>query len=99
MACLLLDGQVYTIASALEDHPNGACTMIPIVDGVDEPSWEYGRNYFMGLSPEEQEARMGSSYYKAWKAGDIKLSDMVGIKENGKWGNNPYVKPLSALVP
>jgi len=99
MACLLLDGTVYSSQTALEDHPNGGCTMVPWVDGAPEPEWEYGKDYFQKLSPEEQQARMGKGYYEAWKHGDFKLDDLVTIHHNRVWGNSPSVLPLKDLSP
>lgn len=99
MACLLLDGQIYSSEQMLEDHPNGACFMVPIVEGAPEPEWEYGKDYFLRLSPEEQAQRMGAKYYEAWQSGQFKLEELTTIKENHIWGNTPQVKPLSEFAP
>lgn len=99
MACLLLDGQIYSSADALDDHPNGACGMIPWVDGTEEPTWETGKEYFEKLPEEQQRARMGNAYYESWKRGDYKLDDLATIKSNHIWGGNPTVRPLKELSP
>jgi len=99
MACLLLDGQVYESAMSFEDHPNGACAMIPCVDGMPEPKWETGQEYFEKLDPEEQMRRMGKNYYDSWKAKEFKLSDMAYIKPNYAWGGMPATRSLSTLAP
>ena len=99
MACLLLDGTVYSTEQEMGDHPNGACTMIPIVDGMPEPEWKYGKDYFMELSEEEQRKRMGNNYYDAWKRGDFKLEDMVKVHHSNTWGDSPGIENLSTLSP
>ena len=99
MACLLLDGTVYSSQTALEDHPNGGCTMVPWVDGTEEPMWQTGKDYFEKLPEAEQRARMGNNYYDAWKRGDFKLEDMVTVKQNPIWGGNPGIVPLKELSP
>lgn len=100
MACLMLDGQVYYSENGeLEDHPNGACAMVPWVEGADEPTWEYGKDYFATLTPDEQRRRMGSAYYEAWQRGDYKLGALVTIKPNRIWGGAPQVTPLKDLSP
>lgn len=98
MACLLLDGTEYPI-NVLEDHPNGACAMVPVVTGATPPEWEYGKDYFEKLSPEEQQERMGKYYWKAWKAGEFDLTDIIGKQHSPIWGNSPKIKALRTLVP
>ena len=98
MACLLLDGMEYPV-DVLEDHPNGACAMVPIVTGATPPEWEYGKDYFEKLSPDEQQERMGKYYWKAWKAGEFDLTDIIGKQHSPIWGNSPKIKTLRTLVP
>lgn len=99
MACLMLDGQVYNSSHELDDHPNGACVMVPWVNGADEPTWEYGSNYFQTLSEEEQRKRMGNAYYESWQRGDFGLNDLARIQHNPIWGGSPQVVPLKKLSP
>lgn len=99
MACLLLDGQVYTSDQAFDDHPNGACSMLPCVDGAPDPVWNYGALYFEGLTTDEQQQRMGKYYYEAWKKGEFVLTEMVRMIHNPTWGSSPSIKPLSELFP
>lgn len=98
MACLLLDGMEYPV-DVLEDHPNGACAMVPIVTGATPPEWEYGADYFQKLPEDEQQARMGKYYWKAWKDGEFRLEDMIGIKHSPIWGNTPSIRSLKTLMP
>lgn len=95
--CLMLDGQYYDVMEDLADHPNGACTPIPIVKGGVDPQWETGREFFEGLSEEEQRERMGSKYFDAWKAGEFKLEDLVKMHHSDIWGDSPGVRPLWEL--
>lgn len=97
MSCLLLDGTVYNVDQEFEDHPNGACTLIPWVRTASEPEWETGREYFESLSPEEQEERMGTKYYKAWQSGVFDLDDLADLTVNPVWGAAPAVAPLWKL--
>jgi len=99
MACQLLDGTVYPANIPLSDHPNGACTMVPWVDGMKEPTWETGTERFMNMNEEQQRAQMGNNYYDAWKRGDFKLQDMVKINHNSTWGDSPGLVPLKTLSP
>ena len=98
MACLLLDGTEYPV-DVLEDHPNGACAMVPVVTGATPPEWEYGSDYFQKLPEDEQQARMGKYYWKAWKNGEFSLADLIGTDHSPIWGNSPRIKALKTLVP
>lgn len=98
MACLMLDGKVYPISETLEDHPNGACTAVPIVKGAPMPDWETGEAYFLSLPESEQIERMGRGRYEAWKAGQFDLKDMVSWSHSDTWGNTPTETPLWKLV-
>jgi len=59
---------------------------VPWVDGADEPTWDYGKDYFMGLSEEEQRKRMGNAYYEAWQRGDYQLDDLARIQKKPSVG-------------
>ena len=45
MACIVLDGKVYPVKQSMGDHPNGRCSMVPIVGGL-EPEWQSGVDWF-----------------------------------------------------
>jgi SPP1 gp7 family putative phage head morphogenesis protein len=98
MACLMLDGQRFTIASELEDHPRGKCTAVPQVRGIGKPVWETGPEYFKNLSPEEQAARMGGEKYELWQAGAFQLEDLAKVTHNATWGDSPRVASMAELV-
>lgn len=99
MACQLLDGTIYPANVPLSDHPNGACTMVPWVDGMAEPMWETGTERFLNMNEEQQRAQMGNNYYDAWKRGDFKLQDMVQMHHSPTWGDSPGMRPLKELSP
>lgn len=98
LACLMMDGKYYWIDQELADHPNGKCTAIPELNGIDSsPSWETGREWFEGLDPEDQERIMGRSLYALWKDYGIEPSSMVYMRNAGVWGSEPAIKSLERL--
>lgn len=99
IACLMLDGEILVSRDALYDHPNGACTTIPIVDPDNPPNWETGKEYFEKLPEAEQRQRMGTNFYDAWKRGDFTLQDLVSIRHDPIWGDSPQITPLKTLSP
>jgi SPP1 gp7 family putative phage head morphogenesis protein len=98
MACLMLDGELFDVASEMDDHPNGKCCAIPMVAGVADPTWETGKQWFAKLTPEEQEAKMGPGMFAAWKDGKIDLSDLAAKQHSDTWGDSPAVPSLASLL-
>jgi hypothetical protein len=98
MACLMSDGEYFAVAEDFTDHPNGACTCVPILKGLPEREWQTGEDYFSGLSPDQQKERMGAQYYQAWKDGQFKLSDLRGTAHSDIWGDSPQVVSLGKLI-
>ncbi|HOG48202.1 MAG TPA: hypothetical protein PLJ35_19390 [Anaerolineae bacterium] len=93
VACLLLDGQFSTLDTALDDHPNGRCAMVPVVDGMPDVTWQTGREWLEGQDAETQRAIMGPGRYDAWREGKVTLSEMLRPLDGGGVG----VKSLEEL--
>lgn len=99
MACIAKDGELFTVREAFYDHPNGRCTLIPIVAGVAEPTWEPAWKRFETLPESEQKERMGIEFWHNWKEGRFTIKDLGSRTVNPIWGDSPKVTPLSQLVP
>jgi hypothetical protein len=89
MACLMLDGEHFDKGKELDDHPAGKCQAVPEVVGVGAPKWQTGQDWFVTLSPEEQEAKLGPELYEQWKAGEVDLTDLVSKQDSAEWGKTP----------
>ena len=100
-ACLMMDGEFYPIGQgALQDHPNGKCTPIPVLEGHenDTPSWQTGRAWFMHLPEDEQRKLMGNGRFDLWRNKQIRdLTKFVEIKDNAIWGGQPSCIALRDL--
>lgn len=112
--CWLLHGSVHPLSEAMEDHPNGRCSMMPRTKswaeigkmiGVDlsdlpdtRPMIELGIDLFKKLSAEEQINILGAAKWAAWKDGKFELSDLVGRKYDKVWGGMRYEKSLSEIL-
>jgi hypothetical protein len=97
IACLFLDGETLDSASELEDHPNGKCMVVPVVEGVEPPAWETGKDWFESLPDDRQENILGEERYNLYKSGTVSLDQMVGKTENATWGAAPQPLPLRDL--
>lgn len=98
LACLMLDGEHFDAESELDDHPAGKCVAVPEIIGETGPSWETGEDWFAGLSPEQQQERMGGAVYEAWKDGQFSLADLAQKNHSETWGDSPRVATLSELT-
>lgn len=99
-ACMMLDGTLYTSKEALDDHPNGACQMVPVLDPDSKSTdWEHGKERFEKMSEAEQRKIMGNNYFDAWKRGDFTLDQMVVVRQHPVWGGSPGIRPLKELSP
>lgn len=95
-ACLMMDGEFYPIgAGALQDHPNGKCTPIPVRQGHenDTPAWQTGRAWFAELTEDDQRSLMGNSRFELWKENGLDIRKTVYNRENETWGSSPQKLP------
>jgi SPP1 gp7 family putative phage head morphogenesis protein len=95
-ACLAMHGTVHPVTETLDGHPRCRCAMIPQtpswadlgVEGVEDtrPPVPDAREWLEGQPPSVQRAILGQGKWKAWKAGDITLDDMVARTHSADWG-------------
>jgi hypothetical protein len=98
MACIIADGTFYELSQDFEDHPNGRCTLIPVVKTLKNIEWEFGKQWFLKQSPETQKAMMGIGTYNSWKEGKFELDSLITRKHSDEWGNSLQVTPLKVLL-
>lgn len=97
-ACLMDEGTLYEVGEEMPEHPQGRCTMVPVVEGMRQPTWTAGADWFVQQSPARQQAILGQGRYSAWQAGDFDLDAVVTVKPNLTWGASLQVTPLRELV-
>lgn len=97
LGCLLLDGEMFETSEELDDHPNGRCTAIPIVRGVDAPEWEKGMDWLKRQPEEKQREIMGNQRYELWQSG-TPLESMTHKVHHEVWGDSPAPTPINQLV-
>lgn len=96
-ACLALDGEEFDLASEFEDHPNGNCTCVPMVRGVDPPEWEKGPDWFASQDPAKQLSILGAGRFELYQNG-TPLSDFVTHSHSDVWGDAPALRPLRDMI-
>lgn len=91
IACIAMDGEFYPLSVPFAEHPQGRCTPIPAVKGVEMRSrLGSGKAWFEGLDEDAQIATMGRGRWEAWKAGELPWDKMAVKTNHPVWG--PGVK-------
>jgi SPP1 gp7 family putative phage head morphogenesis protein len=99
-ACWAMHGTHHPVTETMSEHPAGRCSMIPDTKswkelGYDvpdnQPTIEPGVDVFNRLSAAEQQQILSPSAYKAFKAGEIELPDLVNVRTSKTWGETRSV--------
>lgn len=87
IACISLDGTFYPLSEPFAEHPQGRCTPIPAIKGVEVRSrLGSGQSWFEGLDEDAQIATMGRGRWEAWKAGELPWDKMAVKTSHPVWG-------------
>lgn len=98
-ACLMAEGERYELDEQLREHPQGRCTIVPIIIGVKNPTWQLGPDWFREQPASTQQSILGPGRYAAWQDGKFELDQLVSVRENETWGASVQPTPLKELVP
>lgn len=96
-SCWAMHGSRHPVTETLDDHPNGRCTMVPVVKGHD-PGIRTGEELFRELPPAQQEKILGKAAHLAYQAGAVRLSEFAGQRDDPRWGTMRYAKSLREVV-
>jgi SPP1 gp7 family putative phage head morphogenesis protein len=86
IGCLAEDGEVYSTPDGFDAHPNCRCTAVPIVPGVEAPTWQSSQDWFSSLSDAQQLAMMGPGRYELYSTGQVGWSDLSARTWDDTWG-------------
>lgn len=98
LSCLVRDGELLRLDEVMAEHPSGRCSTVPVVEGMPELTWQFGRDWLLTQSPPTQQAIMGKGRYDAWRAGYFGLEDAVRVHHDDVWGDSLQVAPLRDLA-
>lgn len=97
LGCLMQDGEFYANEEDFAEHPNGRCTLVPVLRGGIAPDWTNGREWLASLPPERQRAILGNERFELWQSGSVTLEQFATLKENPTWGGSFVPTPLKDL--
>lgn len=85
MACVALHGTLVPLDQPISEHWNGRCTTVAQVRGRRRVV-QTGEDWFGALSEAQQRAQMGQAAYEAWRAGALRLADLVQKRSDPIFG-------------
>lgn len=94
--CLFTDGQVYQDLSHFDEHNQGRCTMVPLLQDIPEPTWQSPFDWFAQQEESVQQSILGARRFDAWKNG-ASLENMVKRVEDPIWGGAFVPAPVGEL--
>ena len=106
--CVAQHGSVHPLDEEMPTHNRCRCSMIPLTKswsdlgftGIQETRYEteLGSAWFSKQPYEKQRKTLGPKAHDAYLAGELNITDLVGIKSNRTWGDSVYRKPLSQVL-
>jgi SPP1 gp7 family putative phage head morphogenesis protein len=88
-ACLALDGTFHKLNERMAAHVNCRCTQIPGIKGEPSPIEQTGSQWFAQQDAKTQADILGSpAAAEAYRAGQVRLEDFVGLDRNPRWGDS-----------
>lgn len=94
--CLFSEGEFFGNEAQFEEHNQGRCMAVPCVEGIEDPSWTSGKDWFETQSEEIQQSILGPGRYEAWQNG-ASLDKMVKRVSDPVWGGAFVPTPVEEL--
>lgn len=94
--CLFTEGEIYSDLSQFSEHNQGRCTAVPVLEGISEPNWITGQDWFVQQDESTQASILGPGRFEAWKNG-ASLDQMVTRIEDPTWGGAFVPTPVGEL--
>jgi hypothetical protein len=89
LGCLLADGMIVPSIEEFDEHLNGLCELIPVVDGLPMDEWQVGADWLREQDPDTQRHVLGPGRFEAFKEGRVSLEDLrsrkVDPQHGGAW--------------
>lgn len=94
--CWAMHGSVHTVDEQFVSHPGCRCTPVPVTDL--SPGIVTGPARFATLNEKIQLQVLGPKKFAAYKNGEISLTSLAGMKDNGRWGATRVERNLKDAI-
>jgi hypothetical protein len=84
----MADGRFYQVSEGFDEHPNGRCSMIPVLRNVPPVQYQTGQEWFAQQPEATQRRILGAGRFDAWQSGRASLDDMVSRDWSDDWGGS-----------
>jgi len=107
--CLAMHGRTFSLESPFASHPNCRCIPVPVtkdwaelgLDGVGDSRpapGPTGAEWFAGQPEDVKRQILGPAKLAAYQRGDLRLPDLVGDRDDPRWGPTRFERSLSAAT-
>ncbi len=96
--CLAMDGTEHGLDEPFASHIRCRCTPVPVLR--DAPAVDpdtTGAAWFARQPADVQRAMLGPGKHALYQQGKLTLADLVGVKEDARWGRSRYLKSLGGI--
>jgi hypothetical protein len=98
IGCLSAAGEIVSSEFAIDDHPRGRCSAVPIIPGIDNPVMESGQSWFDRQDDVTKLHIMGPGRLAAYRSGLAGWKDLATHTHDATWGGAWIPTPVSKLV-
>ena len=96
--CLAMDGTEHGLDEPFASHIRCRCTPVPVLR--DAPAVDpdtTGAAWFAKQPADVQRAMLGPGKHALYQEGKLTLADLVGVKEDARWGRSRYQRSLREI--
>lgn len=97
LACIAMDGKIFSIEKPMPNHPNCRCVQILLPPGYVSPARELGAQWFERQPDEVKAAMMSKVAFAAYQRGEVTLQNFVGVKRSRVWGEMRYERSFREI--
>jgi len=98
IACLFADGRLYATEDGFDEHPNGRCSLVPVLVNVPPVQFQTGQQWFRSQPEATQRRMMGTGRFDLWQRGEVSMDDMISRSWSDDWGGSLHPTRVSDLA-
>lgn len=97
IGCIASHGRKYPLSVPFEEHPNGRCYPVPVLDWNDAEPMLDGKQWFDSLTDGDRRQILAPGAFDLYKAGKVDFNQLASLRIDPVWGNSILPTPVSQL--